>query len=299
MTFDRTIGDFIESLRFERELAENTCAAYARDLAGFARDLGEHGCAAPDRVRSADIEAYLEREREREFSSATRARRQVAVKMYFRHLVERRMLKQDPAAPVEALKKARCLPRLLSEDETARLLDSVAGDDVRTLRDRALLEVLYGCGLRVSEAAGLLQSDLAGDGELLRIVGKGSKERLVPIGGAAARSLAEYLLRARPQLAGGNPGARHVFLTRRGQPFTRQGIFKIVKERATAADIDPRRISPHVLRHCFASHLLSHGADIRAIQEMLGHADIGTTQIYTHVDSARFGAIHRRYHPRA
>lgn len=299
MTFAGTIEAFVDALRFERELAENTCAAYARDLADFARDLGEHGCETPDNVQPADIEAYLERERERALSSATRARRQIAIKMFFRHLVERRMLARDPAAPVEALKKARCLPRLLSEEETARLLDSIAGEDVRTLRDRALLEVLYGCGLRVSEAAGLKSADLAGDGELLRIVGKGSKERLVPIGGAAARALADYLVRGRPQLVDGTSGERHVFLTRRGRPFTRQGIFKIVKERATAANIDPRRISPHVLRHCFASHLLAHGADIRAIQEMLGHADIGTTQIYTHVDASRFGAIHRRYHPRA
>ena len=177
------------------------------------------------------------------------------------------------------------------------MLDAVDGDDPRSLRDRAILEILYGCGMRVSELCSFKTTDLVADGELVRIFGKGAKERLVPLGGAAARALAAYLDRARPLFANGNLSETHVFVTRLATPFTRQGVFKIIKERAAAVDIAPERISPHVLRHCFATHMLAHGADIRAIQELLGHADIGTTQIYTHVDRSRFAEIHR-LHPR-
>ena len=177
------------------------------------------------------------------------------------------------------------------------MLDEVKGEDPVSLRDRAMLEVMYGCGLRVSELCELKREDIVADGELLRILGKGSKERIVPIGGAAGRALAAYLGGARESFARGDLAGRHVFLTRLGKPFTRQGVFKIVRARAAAVGIAPDRISPHVLRHCFASHMLSHGADIRAIQELLGHADIGTTQVYTHVDAARFEEIHR-LHPR-
>ena len=179
------------------------------------------------------------------------------------------------------------------------MLDEVKGDDLISLRDRAILEVMYGCGLRVSELCELKREDIVADGELLRILGKGSKERIVPIGTAAGRALTAYLEGSRESFSKGNLAEGHIFLTRLGRPFTRQGIFKIVRARAAAVGIAADRISPHVLRHCFASHMLSHGADIRAIQELLGHADIGTTQIYTHVDTARFSDIHRRYHPRA
>ncbi len=179
------------------------------------------------------------------------------------------------------------------------MLDEVKGDDPISLRDRAILEVMYGCGLRVSELCELKREDIVADGELLRILGKGSKERIVPIGTAAGRALTAYLEGSRESFSKGNLAESHIFLTRLGRPFTRQGIFKIVRTRAAAVGIAADRISPHVLRHCFASHMLSHGADIRAIQELLGHADIGTTQIYTHVDTARFSDIHRQYHPRA
>jgi integrase/recombinase XerD len=158
---------------------------------------------------------------------------------------------------------------------------------------------MYGCGLRVSEACELEFENLIADGELLRVFGKGSKERVVPIGAAAGRALTEYFNSARETFVRGNGGERHLFVTRLGRRFTRQGMFKIVKERAAAAGIAPERISPHVLRHCFASHMLARGADIRSLQELLGHADIGTTQIYTHVNARFLGDIHRRYHPRA
>lgn len=299
MSFDDEIESFIGALRFEREMAVNTCESYGRDLAHFAGVMKLQGCSSAGDVTRADIDAYFMLERERAMASTTRARRLVALKMFYRHLSERRLISSDPTSLVDRPKKAKVLPRVLSEEETFLMIDEVKGDTPRDLRDRAMLEVMYGCGLRVSEVCELKLDDVVSDGELLRILGKGSKERLVPFGGAAAKAFADYISSARPSFAKSASYSGHAFLTRLGKPFTRQGVFKIIRERAAAVGIAANRISPHVLRHCFASHMLQRGADIRAIQEMLGHADIGTTQIYTHIDSGRFGEVHRRYHPRA
>lgn len=297
--FSEEAASFGCALKYERELAENTCAAYARDIADFADFASGLGRTRAADVSRGDIEAYLDALRRRGASPATMARRFAAVREFFRHLVERRFAAEDPTALLDSPRKARPLPRLLAEEEVAALIGAASGDGTRELRDRALLETMYGCGLRVSEACALPLGAAVADGELLRICGKGGRERLVPLGSAAARALAQYLADARPVLARPNRPCDAMFLTRLGGPFTRQAVFKIVRERAAAAGIPQERISPHVLRHCFASHLLQRGADIRAIQEMLGHADIGTTQIYTHVDAERFAEIHRKYHPRA
>lgn len=293
------IDDFIASLRFERSMAENTCAAYGRDLRFFAEFLGKRGVSESADVTRAEIDAYLGEERDDGKKSTTRARRMAAIRMWLKFLKERRYIRKNPAELIDAPKKAKALPKVLSEEETFRMLDAVSGKDPRELRDRAMLEVMYGCGLRVSELCALSTDDIIADGELLRVLGKGSKERVVPIGKAAGRALTEYFASARDVFTKGDPSVTTVFVTRLKKPFTRQAVFKMIKERATAVGIDPKRISPHVLRHCFASHMLQHGADIRAIQELLGHADIGTTQIYTHVDTHRFGELHRRFHPRA
>jgi integrase/recombinase XerD len=293
------IDDFIASLRFERSMAENTCAAYGRDLRFFAEFLGKRGVSESADVTRAEIDAYLGEEREEGKKSTTRARRMAAIRMWLKFLKERRYIRKNPAELIDAPKKAKALPKVLSEEETFRMLDAVSGKDPRELRDRAMLEVMYGCGLRVSELCALSTDDIIADGELLRVLGKGSKERVVPIGKAAGRALTDYFASARDVFTKGDPSVTTVFVTRLKKPFTRQAVFKMIKERATAVGIDPKRISPHVLRHCFASHMLQHGADIRAIQELLGHADIGTTQIYTHVDTHRFGELHRRFHPRA
>ena len=293
------IDDFIASLRFERSMAENTCAAYGRDLRFFAEFLGKRGVSESADVTRAEIDAFLGEEREEGKKSTTRARRMAAIRMWLKFLKERRYIRKNPAELIDAPKKAKALPKVLSEEETFRMLDAVSGKDPRELRDRAMLEVMYGCGLRVSELCALSTDDIIADGELLRVLGKGSKERVVPIGKAAGRALTDYFASARDVFTKGDPSVTTVFVTRLRKPFTRQAVFKMIKERATAVGIDPKRISPHVLRHCFASHMLQHGADIRAIQELLGHADIGTTQIYTHVDTHRFGELHRRFHPRA
>ena len=293
------IEHFIAALALERGMSEKTCIGYGSDLRLFAAYLKRRKIENSADVKREDIVAFLANEREKGMKGSTRSRRTAAIRMFFRHLKERRRIAENPSDLMDAPKKALALPRVLSEAEVFAMLDEVKGEDPISLRDRAILEVMYGCGLLVSELCELKREDIVADGELLRILGKGSKERIVPIGTAAGRALTAYLEGSRESFAKGNLAEGHIFLTRLGRPFTRQGVFKIVRARAAAVGIAADRISPHVLRHCFASHMLSHGADIRAIQELLGHADIGTTQIYTHVDTARFGDIHRRYHPRA
>ena len=291
------VEDFISALMLEKGMASNTCVSYRSDLLFFAAFLKRRGKTAADAITREDIVEFLRTERDDGLASSTRARRTAAIRQWLKYLKDRRVIAHDPSELLDAPKKDRALPKTLSEKEVFAMLDAVDGDDPRSLRDRAVLEVLYGCGMRVSELCAFKVEDVVADGELVRIFGKGSKERLVPIGGAAARALTDYLDRARMFFTKGNLSETHVFVTRLGGPFTRQGIFKIIKERALAVDIAAERISPHVLRHCFASHMLAHGADIRAIQELLGHSDIGTTQIYTHVDRARFAEIHK-LHPR-
>ena len=295
---DSDIEDFLGSLRFERSMAENTCTAYGRDLRFFSAFLAKRGRHESSEVTREDIDEYIGKERTDGKKSTTRARRVAAIRMWMKFLKERRYIRSNPAELLDAPKKAKALPKILSEEETFKMLDSVSGKEPRELRDRAMLEVLYGCGLRVSELCALSVGDIIADGELLRVLGKGSKERVVPIGKAAGRALSDYFASARDVFTKGDPSVTHVFVTRLKKPFTRQAVFKMIRERAVAVGIAPERISPHVLRHCFASHMLQHGADIRAIQELLGHADIGTTQVYTHVDVRRFGELHRKFHPR-
>lgn len=294
---DSDVEGFLAAVALEKGESANTVAAYGRDLRALCAFLAARGVREASAVTRGDVVAFLADERAKGLRGSTRARRAAAVRMLFRHLKERRVVSSDPTELMETPKKPLVLPRVLSEEEVAAMLEAIDGDDPRSLRDRALLELLYGAGLRVSEACDLKSDAFVADGELVRVLGKGSKERLVPVGGAAGRALSRYVDEGRPALSRGNLGETHVFLTRLGRPFTRQGVFKTIRERAAAVGIAPSRISPHVLRHCFASHLLAHGADVRAIQELLGHADVGTTQIYTHVDARRFAEVHR-LHPR-
>lgn len=290
---------FLSSLTFERGLADNTRDSYASDLKFFGDYLELNGIDKANEVKIDDIVDFLMIQREDGMKGSTRKRRTAAIRQFFRFLHSRKLINQNPTELMESQHAAKTLPKILSEDQVFKLLDSVKGAEPRELRDRAILELLYGCGLRVSELIELKLSDFLMDGELLRVMGKGSKERVIPIGRSAGAALNDYLERARNYFTRGNFSETHVFVTRLGKKFTRMGIFKIIKERAVAVDIPRSAISPHVLRHCYASHMLSHGADIRAIQELLGHANISTTQVYTHVDTAKFSEIHRRYHPRA
>lgn len=298
-SLSEAFSSFRAWLALERGLAPKTLEAYGRDIRFFLRFLTERGRNGARDVTRADVVAYLERLRVARRRASTRARVFISLREFFHHLKNEGYVKVDVAEGLEAPKKNQVLPRVLDEDATRRLVTSVEGTDPRSLRDRAILELLYGCGLRVSELCTLELRDFIVDAEVVRCRGKGSKERIVPMGGACGRAVRRYLESARESLVKGNAAERHLFVTRLGRAFSRMGIFKLLRERAAAAGLDASVVSPHVLRHCFATHMLAHGADIRAIQDMLGHASISTTQIYTHVDQSRLGEIHRLHHPRA
>ena len=292
------IESFAASLALERGLAAKTCEAYGRDVRMFAKFLAGNGKKTTEALEKADVTAWLQRLMETRHRASSRARAFVALCEFLHHLKEMRFVASDLADGLAAPKRDRLLPRTLGEEDTLRLIDSVNGNAPQDVRDRAMLEMLYGCGLRVSELCGLELSDLPDGAEVVRCRGKGSKERLVPLAPSVAAAVRRYLDEVRGALLRGKT-ARPLFVTRLGKAFTRMGVFKMLKQRALAAGIDPAVVSPHVLRHSFATSLLSHGADVRSIQEMLGHASVSTTQIYTHVDRSRLGQVHRLYHPRA
>ena len=299
VSFTEAVDSFAAALALERGLAEKTQESYLRDVRALVRFLEGQGVHYAGDVSRYGVISYLDVLRKSAKRASSRARAFVAIKEFFSHLKDMRLIAVDPTDGLEAPKKGLVLPTVLSEETMQRLVDSVSGTDPRDLRDRAMLELLYGCGLRVSELCDLTLESFPLGAELVRCTGKGSKDRVVPIGSAAGNAISRYLESARDTFLKGNVSERHLFLTRLGKKFTRMGVFKILKRRAAASGIDPDTVSPHVLRHCFASHLLAHGADIRAIQEMLGHSSISTTQVYTHVNQSKLGEIHRKYHPRS
>ena len=290
---------FAADLALARGLSPKTVEAYGRDVRAFLDFLAARGKTTPGALVRADVADHVGALRAKGRKASTRARAFVAVREFLAFLASTHATAHDLSEGLEAPKKNLVLPRVLDEATTLKILQAADGVAPRDLRDRAMLEFLYGCGLRVSELCGLELQDVIADAGVVRCRGKGSKERIVPIGLPAAKALARYLESARESFARGNAAERRIFLTRLGRPFTRMGVFKMLRERAAAAGVDAKAVSPHVLRHCFATDLLAHGADIRAIQEMLGHASIATTQVYTHVDRARLGTVHRTYHPRA
>ncbi|MCQ2388684.1 MAG: tyrosine recombinase [Kiritimatiellae bacterium] len=295
--FSEAADSFAAELALERGLAPLSQESYARETRQFAEWAEDRGFAGPGAVGRAEARAYLGHLFKTARKSTTRAHAFVVLREFYAHLVARGRLKANPFEGLDAPKKSQSLPKTLTEAETRALLESVSGEDPRDVRDRALLELLYGCGLRVSELCALPLEAFAVDPELVRVTGKGSKDRMVPIGAQTAKTVNRYLEDARGSFLK-DPGERHVFLTRLGRPFTRAGIFKILKERAVAAGLDPEKVSPHVLRHCFATHMIEHGADVRLIQEMLGHASVATTQVYVHVDRRRLKGLHEKLHPR-
>jgi len=287
---------YLDHLRVERRLAEHTLESYARDL----RALAAYAAAAGQSFESLDrdaLEAFVRQQRGRGLAPRSVARMVAAVRGLFRFLVLDRHLASSPADDLRPPRAWPALPTFLSVEEVDRL---IARPDVATtlgLRDRAMIELLYATGLRVSELVNVRLGDLHLDEHYLTCVGKGSKERLVPIGEEATRWIREYSARARRDLLKGRASPR-LFLNARGAALSRVGFWKILKQHAIAANLPPA-ISPHVLRHSFATHLLERGADLRAIQLMLGHADLSTTQIYTHVLEARLRTVYDRFHPRA
>ena len=287
---------FTDALWLEHGLARNTLAAYRSDLARFAAWLETRDTRLPA-VTSAELAAYLA-EFSRGAKTASQRRLLATFRRYYRMLLANREIAEDPTLILDSPMPAERFPKTLSEAQVEALLDAPDTETPQGLRDRCMLEVLYAAGLRVSELVGLKVFAVGLNEGVLRIMGKGSKERLVPVGEIAAEWLQRYLSEGRPALLAG----RHcdeVFVTRLGAGMTRQMFWRIIKQHAMHAGIARERISPHTLRHAFATHLLNHGADLRVVQLLLGHADISTTQIYTHVARERLKQLHAKHHPRA
>ncbi|MGI8845431.1 MAG: site-specific tyrosine recombinase XerD [Thermoleophilaceae bacterium] len=297
--FEHLVLDFLAYLEFERGLSRNTLEAYRSDLLQYGRFLESKGIAAVDvtPVQLGDFLGELGGSAGASASPATVHRKAACLRSFYRHLRRDGLLDSDPTASLAAPRRGRKLPQVLTRGEVDALLRQPHGTAPTGLRDRALLEVMYACGLRASEAIGLEVSDVDLDEGLLRARGKGSKERVVPVGRAAVDALSRYLRRGRPELVGARPES-HLFVNFRGGALSRQGLYKIVRRHAGAVGLADR-MSPHTLRHTFATHLLAGGCDLRAVQEMLGHADVATTQLYTHLSSERLKDVYFRAHPRA
>jgi integrase/recombinase XerD len=290
------IDAFLDHLRVERRLADHTLESYARDLTALGRYAAAAGCAI-DALDRAALEAFVREQRASGLSPRSVARRVAAVRGFYRFLVLDRRIRSSPADDLRPPRAWPALPKFLSIDDVDRLLEQPDTATALGLRDRAMIELLYATGLRVSELVGVRLADLHLAEHYLTCIGKGRKERLVPMGEQAADWIRRYQAAARRELLKGRASPR-LFVNARGGPLSRVGFWKILKRHARTARL-PRTISPHVLRHSFATHLLERGADLRAIQLMLGHADLSTTQIYTHVLEARLRAVYDRFHPRA
>ena len=288
---------FQDFLSLEQGASPRTHEAYARDLARFATYAVTKGAPRPADVGARLLREYVYHLKDLGLAPASIRRNVSAVRTYFRFLLGEGHLVRDPSERLESPRRWRSLPEVLSVTEVELLLASPSLDEPLAFRDRALLELAYGAGLRVSEWIALGVRDVLLEDGLVRVFGKGSKERLVPIGRSAIGAVAVYLRELRPRLErGGGKGV--LLLNARGAPLTRMGAWKILRRHVEKSGI-VKRVSPHTLRHSFATHLLEGGADLRAVQEMLGHADISTTQIYTHVDREYLRSVHRQYHPRA
>ena len=295
------VSDFLAYLELERGLSRNTVGAYRSDLQQYWSFLGARGL-SPLQATHSDIAAFLSGlaaggEGRPAAAATTIGRKAACLRSFYRYLRREEAIDHDPTAELRGPRKPQRLPRVLTRDEVNRLLAQPQGAGPLALRDRALLELMYACGLRASEAVGLELADIDLEEGVLRARGKGSKERLVPVGRQALAAVLAYLRSGRGELLGAR-SERRLFLNRRGQGLTRQGLYKIVQGHARRAGL-AERMSPHTLRHTFATHLLSGGCDLRSLQEMLGHADLATTQVYTHLSADRLKHAYFAAHPRA
>jgi integrase/recombinase XerD len=298
--FEDLVLDFLAHLELERGLARNTLEAYRSDLLAFGRHLVERGTDA-ETASSRDVAEYLadlaSGEERRAAAPATIRRKSACLRSFYRHLRREGVRESDPTAALVPPRRPARLPHVLTRDEVRALLAQPVGADPAALRDRALLETMYASGLRASEVTTLDVADLDLEAGVLRARGKGSKERVVPVGRAARAALRAYLERGRSKPLGQRPESR-VFLNQRGGPLSHQGVHGIVERHARGAGL-AGRMTPHTLRHTFATHLLAGGCDLRTLQEMLGHADVSTTQIYTHLSTGRLREVYFEAHPRA
>jgi integrase/recombinase XerD len=297
MDLDAAVDAFMSWARVEKGLAENSLLAYGRDLSAFAAFARDAGVATVDELNSSHVLGHLITLSKAKLSVRSQARHLVAIRQLCRFLVRERIVKLDPAADVDLPRPTRPLPVFLDVTEVEKLLAAPDQKTPRGLRDHAMIEVLYATGLRVTELVSLNAENLDTERGFLLVRGKGNKERVVPVGQVALRALADYVDHARPSFAKERQ-VDALFLRGGGEAMTRQGFWKLLKQHARTAGIQ-KPISPHKLRHSFATHLLERGADLRAVQQMLGHADLSTTEIYTHVNRARLKQIYGEHHPRA
>ena len=293
------IDAYLHHIAVERGLSPRTVEAYSRDLARFADHAAGRGVARLDRLGQAEVSTFLDALDRQGLAARSRARILVAVRGWLRHALATGRIKSDPSEGIGSPRIGRALPKILRPEESDALIAAAAGDDPLALRDQAMLEVLYGAGLRVTELVTLPASAVDARSGLLRVFGKGRKERVVPLGEPALAAVALYLAEGRPLLQrASGPTSEALFLSRRGTGMTRQNFFQRLRKLAVVAGIPTEKVSPHVLRHAFATDLLDGGADLRAVQSMLGHADLATTQIYTHVSNRRLRDVVDERHPR-
>ncbi|OCG73194.1 site-specific tyrosine recombinase XerD [Microbacterium sediminis] len=299
MRIERAIDGYLRHITIERGLSDHTVAAYRRDLAAYGGWLAERGIADTEAVTPAIVAEFAAERASAEPppAASSLARLQSSVRGLHRFLAREGIAVDDPAQRLRPPKQARRLPKALTIDQIERLLQAPSPEDPIGIRDRALLELLYATGARVSEAIGLDVDDLA-HGDVVRLRGKGSKERIVPVGSFARQAIDAYLTRVRPDLATRGPASPRLFLGARGAPLSRQSAWLVIQSAAERAQLTAH-VSPHTLRHSFATHLLQGGADVRVVQELLGHASVATTQIYTHVTVDTLRDIYATSHPRA
>lgn len=287
---------FLNYLSVERGLSSNTLASYRGDLKEYGTFLSARSAGALSRTNRNDIVGFMGDQKARGISSNSIARRLAAIRMFYRFLVRERILKDDPSGLVDTPKLWKKIPDTLSVGEVEALLAQPDLRRARGIRDRAILETLYATGMRVSEAVNLKTGAVNMEVGFLRCVGKGNKERVVPLGSKAVESIGLYLEKSRGKLLG-KKQSDYLFISRLGKRLSRQSVWKMIKACALKAGIK-KEIKPHLLRHSFATHLLEHGADLRSVQEMLGHSNISTTQIYTHINKDRLKSVHKMFHPR-
>ena len=297
MKLESAIAEYLISLRAERGLAANTAAAYRRDLDQYRDHLASVGIDTVEAVDGDAVSEFVVALTERGLAATTIARKVAATRGLHRFLVAEEMATADPTALVASPKRKAGIPKALSIDEVERLLEAASGESAVAARDTALLEFMYASGARVAETVGLDVLDLDLDESTALVTGKGSKQRLVPLGSPAVAALRKYLER-RLELKGDRPDPGALFLSTRGNRLTRQSVWQLVRKYAKAAGLDPGKVSPHVLRHSVATHMVEGGADLRTVQEMLGHASISTTQVYTRVSPRHLYEIYVESHPR-
>jgi integrase/recombinase XerD len=291
------ISEFLNYLSVERGLAKNTLMAYERDLNMYCAYLEKSASVkSPDGIKHQHIGAFMLAQKKEKLAATSICRSLAAIRMFHRFLVRESLAKEDPTGLVDTPKLWQRIPDVLTQAEVIAMINAASGKDAQSVRDQAMLELFYASGLRVSELVALRLEDVNLETGIVLCMGKGSKERLIPVGGKALEAIDKYLGKARIKLLKGRAEGA-IFISRLGKKMSRQSAWKIIKFYARKAGVK-KNIKPHTMRHTFATHLLEHGADLRSVQEMLGHSDISTTQIYTHVDKERLRRVHKEFHPR-